>query len=129
MRRAKIHVKRNWVVPPGFRTEMLTTHLMVTLDAGGNVVGTPEIVERSGNPWYDDGVLRSIPVCRAPWIGIIPADGQVDAEDVARLFEAVKYTSPPHLGKVRRRFRMDGPLRKVVSVLYNGFVWMLWPSA
>jgi hypothetical protein len=79
------------------------------------------------NQGYGNGVLKSIPVCRAPWVGIIPADGQVDAEDVARLFEAVKHTSPRCLGKVRRRFRMDGPLRKIVSIFYNGFVWLLWP--
>jgi outer membrane biosynthesis protein TonB len=60
MRRAKIHVKRAWVVPPGFRTEALTTHLIVTLDAAGNVVGTPEIARRSGNPWYDEGVVRGV---------------------------------------------------------------------
>jgi hypothetical protein len=60
MRRAKIHVKRNWAVPPGFRMEQLTTHLVVELDAAGNVVGTPEIVQRSGNPWYDEGVVRSV---------------------------------------------------------------------
>jgi glycosyltransferase involved in cell wall biosynthesis len=79
------------------------------------------------NEGYGNGVLKSIPVCSAPWIGIIPADGQVDAEDVARLFEVVKHTDGLVVGKVRRRFRMDGLTRKVISVLYNGFVWVLWP--
>jgi glycosyltransferase involved in cell wall biosynthesis len=79
------------------------------------------------NEGYGNGVLKSIPVCSAPWIGIIPADGQVDAEDVARLFEVVKHCNDRVLGKVRRRFRMDGLKRKVVSTAYNGFVWMLWP--
>lgn len=79
------------------------------------------------NEGYGNGVLKTIPVCTAPWIGIIPADGQVDAEDVARLFDAVKHTDGKVLGKVRRRFRMDGPFRKVVSVLYNVFVFCLWP--
>jgi TonB family protein len=60
MRRAKIHVKSNWVVPPGFRTESLTTRLIVNLDAAGNVVGTPEVAQRSGNPWYDEGVVRAV---------------------------------------------------------------------
>ena len=90
--------------------------------------GLPVVYHRvEPNEGYGNGVLKSIPVCRAPWIGIIPADGQVDAEDVVRLFEAVKFTSPQNLGKVRRRFRMDGPLRKVVSIFYNAFVWILWP--
>lgn len=56
MRRAKLHVKRAWVVQPGFRMQSLTTHVTVRLDAGGNVVGEPEITRRSGNPWYDDSV-------------------------------------------------------------------------
>jgi outer membrane biosynthesis protein TonB len=60
MRRAKIHVKRNWVVAPGFRNEPLRTYVVVKLDAQGNVVGTPEITQRSGNPWYDEGVVRGI---------------------------------------------------------------------
>jgi outer membrane biosynthesis protein TonB len=59
-RRAKLHVRRAWVVPPGFRTEPLQTHVSLELDAGGNVVGTPDIVKRSGNPWYDEGVIHGI---------------------------------------------------------------------
>lgn len=60
MRRAKIHVRRMWVVPPGFRTQALETHVLVDLDASGRVVGEPRIVRRSGNPWYDEGVVRAI---------------------------------------------------------------------
>jgi glycosyltransferase involved in cell wall biosynthesis len=91
--------------------------------------GMPVVYHRvEPNEGYGNGVLKSIHVCSAPWIGVIPADGQVDAEDVARLFEALKHTDGMVLGKVRRRFRMDGPLRKVVSILYNLFVWMLWPK-
>ena len=79
------------------------------------------------NEGYGNGVLRSIPVCRGQWIGIIAADGQVDAEDAARLFTILKQTNPRVLGKVRRRFRMDGWRRKIVSVVYNGLVSILWP--
>ena len=82
-------------------------------------------VER--NEGYGNGIIQAIPVCSAPWIGIIPADGQVDAEDAARLFEVLKHSDGHVLGKVRRRFRMDGFRRKVVSVVYNAFVWILWP--
>lgn len=60
VREAKIHVRRSWVVPPGFRTQLLQTQVQVDLDASGTVVGEPEIVRRSGNPWYDDGVVRAI---------------------------------------------------------------------
>lgn len=91
--------------------------------------GMPVVYHRvEPNEGYGNGVLKSIPVCTAPWIGIIPADGQVDADDVARLFQVVKFSDGRVLGKVRRRFRMDGLLRKIVSIAYNGFVFMLWPG-
>jgi TonB family protein len=60
IRRAKIHVRRVWVLPAGFRTQQLETHVLVDLDAGGRVLGDPSISRRSGNPWYDDGVVRAI---------------------------------------------------------------------
>jgi len=90
--------------------------------------GLPVVYHRvERNEGYGNGVLNSIPVCTAPWIGIIPADGQTDAEDVARLFDAVKHTEGLVMGKVRRRFRMDGVTRKIVSIAYNLFVFALWP--
>lgn len=60
VRRAKIHVRRNWVLTPGFRTQPLETHVSVRLDAGGRVLGEPRVVRRSGNPWYDDNVVRAV---------------------------------------------------------------------
>lgn len=80
------------------------------------------------NEGYGNGVLHGIPLCTAPWVGIIPADGQVDAEDVVRLFEAAVATRARVVAKVRRRFRMDGLLRKLVSTSYNLFVRLLWPG-
>jgi colicin import membrane protein len=53
-------MKGIWVVPPGFRTQTLQTRVVVTLDAQGNIVGAPRITQRSGNPWYDDGVVRGL---------------------------------------------------------------------
>ena len=50
-------MKGIWVVPPGFRTQPLETHVMVRLDAAGNILGEPQITRRSGNPWFDDGVI------------------------------------------------------------------------
>ena len=90
--------------------------------------GLPVIHHRvDRNEGYGNGILKAIPVCSAPWIGIIAADGQVDAEDAARLFETVRHSDGRVLGKVRRRFRLDGLVRKIVSILYNGFVFVLWP--
>ena len=60
MRKAKERVRGAWVVQPGFRREALETHVKVELDASGAVVGEPKITQRSGNPWYDEGVLHAI---------------------------------------------------------------------
>ncbi len=54
-------------------------------------------------------------------------DGQVDAEDVVRVYESVMHSDGRVLGKVHRRFRLDGPLRSVISAAYNAFVRLLWP--
>ena len=80
------------------------------------------------NEGYGHGVLSGIRHCTAPWIGMIPADGQVDAEDVVRLYEMAVLSRENVVAKVRRRFRMDGPTRKVISFGYNVFVRLLWPG-
>jgi glycosyltransferase involved in cell wall biosynthesis len=80
------------------------------------------------NVGYGNGILTGLPQCRAPWVGIIPADGQVDAEDTVRLFEDAVATGDVVLAKARRRFRMDGLMRKLVSIGYNAFFRLLWPG-
>jgi glycosyltransferase involved in cell wall biosynthesis len=80
------------------------------------------------NEGYGKGVLSGLPICKATWIGIIPADGQVDAADVVSLYEAVAASNGRVMAKVRRRFRLDGLLRKIVSVSYNIFFRLLWPG-
>lgn len=80
------------------------------------------------NEGYGNGILRGIPLASAEWVGMIPADGQVDAEDVVRLYEAALTTDGRIVAKVRRRFRLDGSWRKVVSVAYNLMVLLLWPG-
>jgi glycosyltransferase involved in cell wall biosynthesis len=80
------------------------------------------------NEGFGHGVLSGFPLCTAPWVGVIPADGQVDAEDVVRLYEVVRASNGPVLAKVRRRFRMDGTRRKIISIIYNLFVRVLWPG-
>jgi dolichol-phosphate mannosyltransferase len=80
------------------------------------------------NQGYGNGLLAGIPLCRAPWVGFIPADGQVDAQDVVHLYESAAASRGDVLAKVRRRFRMDGLRRKIVSISYNLLVRVLWPS-
>jgi len=101
-----------------------TPELLAELAERGLPVRTVRVEVNQG---YGFGLLSGIPHTRAPWVGFIPADGQVDAEDVVRLFEALVPCGPMTLGKVRRRFRMDGLARKLVSIAYNGMVLCLWP--
>jgi len=58
IRDTRIHVRKNWVKAPGF--QRLQTQLLVELDAAGNVIGEPRVLQRSGNPYYDDSVVRAI---------------------------------------------------------------------
>ncbi|MBW2362920.1 MAG: TonB C-terminal domain-containing protein [Deltaproteobacteria bacterium] len=60
LRAARAHVRRNWAVPPAFEMLSLVTTISVDLDAAGNVRGQPSVESRSGNPWYDENVVRSI---------------------------------------------------------------------
>lgn len=80
------------------------------------------------NQGYGNGILSGIPHCTADWIGFIPADGQVDPADVVHLFESLLTARGNVLGKVRRRFRMDGLQRKFISIAYNGLVNIFWPG-
>jgi glycosyltransferase involved in cell wall biosynthesis len=79
------------------------------------------------NEGYGNGVLKAIPHCSASWIGIIPADGQVDAEDVVRLYESASATNGKVVAKVHRRFRLDGVRREIISFFYNLVMRILWP--
>lgn len=78
------------------------------------------------NKGYGLGVLVGLSSGTAPYVGVIPADGQVEAADVARLFHVLKSAEAPRLVKVRRRFRLDGVDRKVISTIYNVLVNILW---
>lgn len=60
LRAAKLHVEHAWVVPAGFERERLRTIVQVRLDAAGKVLGEPRIQQRSGNPWFDESVVRAI---------------------------------------------------------------------
>ena len=86
------------------------------------------VVHVKVNQGYGNGLLSGIPHCSAEWIGFIPADGQVDPADVVHLFESLLTARGNVLGKVRRRFRMDGLQRKFISIAYNGLVNVFWPG-
>ena len=58
-RRVKIHVTRAWVLAPGLKRQPLETEVRVELSAGGDVLEV-DVTKRSGNPWYDDSVVRAV---------------------------------------------------------------------
>lgn len=60
LRAAQYHVEQAWVLPPGFQRGALLAEVVVRLDADGRVLGEPRIVRRSGDPWYDESVVRAI---------------------------------------------------------------------
>jgi dolichol-phosphate mannosyltransferase len=78
------------------------------------------------NEGYGHGILQGLAQVHAPWVGMINADGQVDPHDVVKLFEVTRRVKPPAVVKVRRRFRLDGFKRKLVSIAYNGFANLLF---
>lgn len=115
--------------------------LEVILVDNGSTDGTGDVVRRMQpahpllrihrvevNQGYGNGILEGIPLATADWVGMIPADGQVDAEDVVRLYEAALSTDGHIVAKVRRRFRLDGFKRKLVSIAYNVMVLVMWPG-
>ena len=71
------------------------------------------------NQGYGNGVLRGIKASRGKIVGFVCADGQVEAEDVAKTYRIAAQMKEDRLVKVRRRFRMDGLVRKCVSNFYN----------
>jgi len=60
LRAVRLHVGQAWVLPEGLRRERLETQVEVELDAKGNVLSEPKVTRRSGNPWYDESVVRAI---------------------------------------------------------------------
>ncbi len=60
MTKAKIRIKDNWVVPASFRMAAIAAEVRITVGPSGALVGEPRLLAGSGNPFYDDGVLRSI---------------------------------------------------------------------
>lgn len=71
------------------------------------------------NQGYGYGALRGLQVCRGRLVGCVPADLQVDAEDIFKVYNIAATAASKLLVKVRRRFRLDGFKRKVVSIFFN----------
>lgn len=78
------------------------------------------------NEGYGNGILCGLRRCRGKYLGFSCADGHVRAKDTVRLYEIVANSQSPKLVKVRRRFRQDGLVRKLVSFSYNMIANLLY---
>jgi len=72
------------------------------------------------------GFLTGFAVCRGRYVGYICADGQVASEDVVTTYRALRSASVPSLAKVRRLYRPDSWVRKVVSICYNAMMQVVF---
>lgn len=80
------------------------------------------------NEGYGSGVLAGLRLCSGDLVGFMCADEQVEATDVAKLYQLAAGARRSQLFKVRRRFRMDGAARKAVSLAYNLTATLLYGS-
>jgi glycosyltransferase involved in cell wall biosynthesis len=116
------------------------TRLELVIVDNGSRDGTQQVIDRlideglpivkcvvPVNEGYGNGILTGFAASRAPWVGVVHADGQVDAADVYKVYAAARNARRPCLVKVRRRFRMDGLRRKIVSIFYNLIINVLYP--
>ena len=78
------------------------------------------------NQGYGVGILRGFELCRSRVVGFTHADGQVAPEDVVTAYRLMEGREDRVLAKVRRRFRQDSMKRKVVSIIYNGLMQVVF---
>ena len=73
VRATKRHVRSKFVTPPEFRNRGLATLVSVKLSGTGAVLGTPQVVRPSGDPFFDDNavstVMRATPLPAPPSAG------------------------------------------------------------
>jgi TolA protein len=57
---AKRRIQSKWVTPSNFRNRGLATTLELRLSASGELIGTPEVVHSSGDPFFDDNAINAV---------------------------------------------------------------------
>lgn len=75
------------------------------------------------NRGYGGGILAGLREARGSFVGYMCGDGQVLAEDVARVWRTAQSGSCD-LAKVTRRARHDGWVRWLVSRVYNALAFL-----
>jgi TonB family protein len=54
------HIRANWIMPSEFRDSGLAAMLEIDVAEDGRVLGQPELVRSSGNPYFDDNAIRAV---------------------------------------------------------------------
>ena len=54
------HVRSVWVTPPEFLERTLRTEMWIEVAADGTIVDEPQVVESSGDPFWDDNAVRAM---------------------------------------------------------------------
>lgn len=104
-----------------------------SMDETGSIIdkmiaeGMPIVkAEVKVNEGYGNGILNGLKHSKGKFVGFVCADGQVEAHDVVKVYEIAANAKSPTLAKVRRRFRMDGLVRKIVSINFNLLITFLF---
>ena len=80
------------------------------------------------NKGWGLGIRTGVRAARGRYIGTLCADGQVAPESVLLIYRSLAAAGGNTMAKARRRFRPDGPVRKVVSIVYNALMLVLFPG-
>lgn len=54
------HIMEQWVVPPGLDTRKLQVVIRVRTSADGQLTSLPQVITKSGNPAFDESLVRAI---------------------------------------------------------------------
>ena len=74
------------------------------------------------------GYLAGFDLAEGQFVCNLCADGQVQPADVLRVYQAAAQAKAPTLAKARRRFRQDSWVRKIISIIYNGMMLVIFPG-
>jgi dolichol-phosphate mannosyltransferase len=115
--------------------------LEVILVDNGSTDGTSAVIDRlirSGLPIVKGvvpvnrgqglGIRTGLRMGKGRHLGYLCADGQVAPESVLLIYRALVAADDRTLAKVRRRFRQDSWVRKMVSIGYNALMLILFPG-
>ena len=53
-------IQSKWVTPSNFSGRGLQTVMKLQLSASGAVIGEPEVVRTSGDPYFDDNAVKAV---------------------------------------------------------------------